>query len=293
MTLRLGLIGRGRWGRNIERTLQSFGDVAVIPIGRNERQPSGLDGVLIATPSDTHAELAIPYIVDGIPTFIEKPMATSARDAERVREATYRSGAIVVVGHIHLHNPAFRALLAALPSIGPLRSLDFETMNLLPRTDASILWDWLPHHLSVARAILGGPPSSVSVRPLNGAPVSQAASITFMFGDVPLKSTVSWLSPVRRQLLDVQGRSGKLLFDDRAERKLVRLGADGEIRHPNYDPALPLTVELADFCKRIRSRTAYHREVDQSVDIIRAIEAAERAVAAGGGPIAIHLDGCA
>jgi predicted dehydrogenase len=164
-------------------------------------------------------------------------------------------------------------------------------MNLLPRADASILWDWLPHHLSAARAILGVPPSSVSVRPLIGAPVSQAASITFMFGDAPLRSTVSWISPIRRQLLDVQGKSGKFLFDDRAERKLVRLGADGEISHPVYDTALPLTVELADFAKRIRSGTADHREVDQSVDIVHAIEAAERAAVAGGRPIAIHLDG--
>ena len=65
MTLRLGLIGRGHWGRNIERTLRSFDDVAVIPIGRNEQRPSSLDGVLIATPSDTHAELALPYIEIG------------------------------------------------------------------------------------------------------------------------------------------------------------------------------------------------------------------------------------
>jgi predicted dehydrogenase len=164
-------------------------------------------------------------------------------------------------------------------------------MNSFPRTDGSILWDWLPHHLSVAQAILGRSPSNVSVRPLDNAPVSQAASVSFMFGDVPLQSTISWISPARRQLLAVQGRSGKLLFDDKAERKLVRQGADGEPSHPAYGSELPLTVELANFVERVRSRTVDHRELDQSVEIIRAIDAAERSAASGGLSTAVPRGG--
>jgi hypothetical protein len=74
MTLQLGLVGRGRWGRNIERTLLSFSDVSVTTVARGEGPPAGLDGIVIATPSATHAQTALPYIEAGIATFIEKPM---------------------------------------------------------------------------------------------------------------------------------------------------------------------------------------------------------------------------
>jgi predicted dehydrogenase len=101
MTLRLGLAGHGRWGRNIARTLQAFPDVAVGVLARGEK-PASLDGVLIASPSATHAEVALPYIEAGIATFIEKPMTTALADAERIRDAAARSGAIVFAGHLML-----------------------------------------------------------------------------------------------------------------------------------------------------------------------------------------------
>ena len=88
----LGLVGHGRWGRNIERTLLTFPDVSVAVIAKGEKPRGGLDGVLIATQSAIHAEAAIPYIERRIPTFIEKPMATTLADAERIREAAERSG---------------------------------------------------------------------------------------------------------------------------------------------------------------------------------------------------------
>ena len=55
MVTRLGLIGRGKWGRNIEQTLLSLEDVSVIPIARDEPLRHDLDGVVIASPSVTHA----------------------------------------------------------------------------------------------------------------------------------------------------------------------------------------------------------------------------------------------
>ena len=287
MTLRLGLIGRGRWGRNIERTLLSLTDIAIIPIGRNEPRRRDLDGVLIATPCATHADLALPYIADGIPTFIEKPMVTSVRDAERIREAAHRSGAVVAVGHIHIHNPAFQVLLAALPSLGSIRYVLCETMNRMPRQDASILWDWLPHHLSMGQAIFGRTAESASAWPLENAPRLQAVMARFVFDGVPWLSTISWLSHVRRQSLTVCGDKGTIVFDDKAEAKLVQYGEDGEKTYPLYGPELPLTLELMQFIKQIRSRAVDHSELEQAISIVRTIAAAEQSISSGGLPIEV------
>jgi predicted dehydrogenase len=222
MALRLGLVGRGRWGRNIERTLLTFPDVSVIAIARGEKPPAGLDGVLIATPSATHAEVALPYINAGVATFIEKPMTTTLADAERIRDAAERSGALVFVGHVFLFHPAVLVALELLPSVGKIRHLLCEGMNASPRTDSSVLWDWLPHDLAIARTIFDCDAESAMTWSLAGGAKPEAALVKFQFGEAPVVFTVSWLSPVRRRQVTIVCENATLIFDDYAERRLVR-----------------------------------------------------------------------
>src|SRR6185437_6674259 len=215
---RLGLAGRGRWGRNIERTLQTLGDVEVVPVAKGEPPVLDLDGVLIATPGATHADVAFPYIEAGIATFIEKPMTTSVADAQRLVAAANRSGAPVSVGHILLHHPAFAALLRHLPRVGRIRHVEAQGMNDRPRKDASVLWDWLPHHLSMGNAIFGRAPRAVAARDLSEGSLS-AARVAFDFDGTTMACDVSWLSPVARSQLRVTGDDGTLELDDKAADK--------------------------------------------------------------------------
>jgi predicted dehydrogenase len=287
MALRLGLVGYGRWGRNIHRTLLTFPDVEVAITARGERPPAQLDGVLIATQSSSHAETALPYIAAGIPTFIEKPMATSLHDAQRIREAADRSGAIVFVGHIFLYHPAFLAALELLPSLGAIRYLLCEGMNNNPRADTSVLWDWLPHDLAMANAILGREPDSVASWNLSGDAVPAAALAKFNFGDTPVVCTVSWCSPLRRRRLAITGAEGTLVFDDTAAPKLARYGKQGELTHPPYSDTLPLTREMNAFLQAVRTGTADAPHVQLSIAIVRAIAAAENSITRGGVPVAV------
>ncbi len=287
MALRLGLVGRGRWGRNIERTLLSLPDVSLKVIARGQQPSQDLDGVLIATPSTSHADVALPYIANGIATFIEKPMATSVADAERIRETATRSGAGVFVGHIHLHNPAFQALLNVLPMLGAVRYVLGEGMNSDVRTDPSVLWDWLPHDLSMARAIFGKDPVSAAGWRLWGSPKTEAAVTKFMFGDVALLSTVSWHSPTKHKRLTISAEKGTIVFDDKAQRKLAVYATDGAISYPEYDEELPLTREMHSFLEMIRLGAADRSHIDLGVAIVRMIAAAEGSIANAGAPVSI------
>jgi len=282
MTLRLGLVGRGSWGRNIERTLLSFPDVSVTSIAKGEKPPAGLDGVLIATQGATHAETALPYIEAGIATFIEKPMATTVSDAERIRNAAERSGALVFVGHIYLYHPAFLAALELLPSLGVIRYCLSEGMNDNPRADSSVLWDWLPHDLSMARAIFGLEPDSVTAWSLAGGTKPEAALSKFHFGDTPVVSTISWLSPVRRKRLTIVCDKTTLIFDDKAEQRLALYGKLGKLTYPTYSDELPLTRELEAFLQTVRLGRAEASQIEIGAGIIRAIVAAEESINLGG-----------
>jgi predicted dehydrogenase len=287
MVLRLGLIGRGRWSANIERTLQTFPDVSVIVVARGETAPSNLDAVIIATQSATHAEIAIPYIEAGISTFIEKPMATSIVDAERMRDAAKRSGAVVFVGHIYLHHPAFRTALKLLPSLGPIRHVLCEGMNNHPRTDSSVLWDWLPHHLSMGRSVLARDPDSVSAWSLSDSSIPQIAVSKFQYGSTPLVSMVSWLSPVPRMQMTIACEDGTLIIDDKAERQLTLYGGRGDVSNPAYSGELPLTQEMSAFLRSVRSGAADPDQLEMGCIVVRSIAAAHDAIDLGGHSVKI------
>jgi predicted dehydrogenase len=282
MVLRLGIIGRGPWAGNIERTLLSFTDVAVARIDRQESPPAGLAGALVATQSATHANVALRYIEAGIPTFIEKPMTTAVADAQRIRTAVQRSQTPVFVGYIYLHHPAFLAALDLLPALGTIRYVLCEGMNNRPRADSSVLWDWLPHHLSMCHAIFGQYPTAAQAWSLSGDAMPQAAVVKFQHDGTAMISKISWLSPVQRRTISIFGEKLTLIFDDKADRQLALHDKQGGTSYPAYSDDLPLTREMGAFLEVVRSGKFNITQVEASVAIARAIAAAEESISGNG-----------
>jgi predicted dehydrogenase len=276
--MRLGLIGRGKWGRKIEQTVRALGDVSVTAIGRDEGLRRDIDAVIVASTSCTHAELAVPYIQAGIATFIEKPMATSMADARRIQEAARGSGALVFVGHLHLYNPAFETVLNVVPTLGAIHYVLCDSANGNPRTDSSVLWDWLPHDLSRGRAIFHCDPALVQAWSLTEGEPVQAAAARYQYGTVSLISTISWLSPEPRRQMTIFAEHGTLVFDDRAAHKVVFHGKNGSTSYPAHESELPLTRELRAFLNLVRARSTDPSHVALGVAVAAAIEAAEQSI---------------
>ncbi len=76
------------------------------------------DLVVIATYADSHAEMAIGAMEWGAHVFVEKPLATTAEDAQRVVEVAKRTGRKLVVGYILRHHPAWTRLIAEARALG-------------------------------------------------------------------------------------------------------------------------------------------------------------------------------
>jgi predicted dehydrogenase len=289
--MRIAVIGRGKWGSNIVRTLATMPDVELIDESKNcdvvlGQQPAG---VLIATPSATHAEVAIPFIDAGVPTFIEKPMATAVADAIRIRDAALRSGAPVVVGHVHVYNPAFQAAKKLLPEVEPVQAVFWEAMNHHPRTDSSVLWDWLPHGLSMAQALLDGNPGSAQAWGVGEVSRFTAATAKFVIVGIPFIANVSWISPLKRYRLTIVGENNSLTFDDTAQRKLSLRNSRG-ISYPTYDQELPLTRELRAFTDLLRAQRPDTTQLETEVAIVRTIAAAEESARNAGR--LVPIDNC-
>jgi len=63
------------------------------------------DGVILATPNQLHVEHASICIDAGLPTLLEKPIASTVAEGERLVEKAEAAGAELLIGHHRAHSP--------------------------------------------------------------------------------------------------------------------------------------------------------------------------------------------
>lgn len=87
-----------------------------------------VEGVLIATPNDSHVALASAALARGIPVLVEKPLTTSYADARQLCDIADRRGTFISVGFVTRHHPVVELMrrLMAEGFFGRIRSFRFE-----------------------------------------------------------------------------------------------------------------------------------------------------------------------
>ena len=76
------------------------------------------DLVCVATYSDSHADYAVAAMQAGADVFVEKPLATTVADAQRVADTAASLGRKVVVGYILRHHPSWMRLIQEARAMG-------------------------------------------------------------------------------------------------------------------------------------------------------------------------------
>jgi predicted dehydrogenase len=142
--IRVGVAGLGYWGPNLARNFDALPGCSVewlcdadperlerVAIEANRTgdlddllgDPT-LDAVVLATPVPTHATLAERVLRAGKHCFVEKPLAQSVADAERVVAAAEDTGKLLMVGHLLEYHPGV-AKLKELVTSGELGDLHY------------------------------------------------------------------------------------------------------------------------------------------------------------------------
>ena len=83
------------------------------------------DGVILATPTPLHVDNGLECVSVGCPILVEKPVATSVKDAQRLLRQARHANVAVLVGHHRRHNPVIRMAREIIDSgtLGQIRSV--------------------------------------------------------------------------------------------------------------------------------------------------------------------------
>lgn len=128
-----------------------------------------VDAVVIATPPEHHAEHTVAAAEAGKHVLVEKPMAPTIADCDRMIAAAERGGVQLLVGHTLAYSPAVRAIAHSVATeefgrMGSVLSLYYTDYLYRPRRDgelvpapgAGIVLNQLPHLIDCIRLISGG-----------------------------------------------------------------------------------------------------------------------------------------
>ncbi|HEX3887517.1 MAG TPA: Gfo/Idh/MocA family oxidoreductase [Phenylobacterium sp.] len=173
-----------------------------------------VDVVTVASPATFHAEHALAALAAGKPVYIEKPIATSVADGEKVRALAAAKGLIVACGH--QERVQFRAMgLLDIPE-QPLR---LEALRHGPPSDrsrdVSAVLDLMIHDIDLALALSAADPvtaegegalSADGVWDVARSEVSFSDGFTAIFD-------VSRQAPARRRTMRIVYPSGEIDID--------------------------------------------------------------------------------
>jgi predicted dehydrogenase len=125
-----------------------------------------VDAVAIATPTVSHVAVALPFVESGAAVLVEKPLAATVEDADRLLAAADARGTALAVGHTERFNPA---VAAALPLVSRPKFVEIHRLGTFPERslDIDVVFDLMIHDLDVLLATVGSDVESVEAVGVN------------------------------------------------------------------------------------------------------------------------------
>jgi predicted dehydrogenase len=289
---RVAVIGTGRWGR---RLIRVFGDLGELVLACNRGDADGqafvrnaypsvrvsssaddaiedpsIDCVVVATPIATHASLAVSALAAGKHVFVEKPLAMSGAEAWGVVEAADRADRRLFVGHTFLYDAGL-GRLHELVADDPVRKASFG-WSKYGTFDEPLLWNLLPHDVSLAMWLIGQPEAIEIVDQEAGPTELDRLRLRLRFDDPDPSAVIeiNRISATRAHTAEISTRSGAayawrdgdLLAErpDGGEERLVAAGQE------------PLVREVEAFLKSVRTGEAARSDGRFGARVVEVVE---------------------
>ena len=326
--VRVGVIGYGYWGPNLVRNFSRAADCEMAAVA--DRDPVQLkrmgedfpgipgttdyrallgdpdiEAVAIATPVGSHFSIASAALRAGKHVLLEKPLATSVREAERLVEIAAKHDRLLMVDHTYLFTGAVEMMrrLVASGELGEILYFDSTRINLgLFQRDVNVIWDLAPHDLSILLHVLDKKPVAVSALGAAhaGTGLENLAYMTLTFDDNTLAHFhINWLAPRKVRQIIIGGEKKMLVFDDMESNEKVKVYDKGitveqsdreavyntliqyrvgDMWAPQLDATEALYKECSYFGKCVRSGKRPFNDGAAGLDVVRVLEASTESI---------------
>jgi predicted dehydrogenase len=278
--VRIGVIGVGHLGQHHARLLASMNGVELVGIcdinrargdeiaakfgapafGESRELLGRVDAVTVAVPTVAHLDVALPFLQAGVATLVEKPIAPSVADADRLVEAAERGGAMLATGHTERFNPA---VAAALPIISEPRFIEIHRLGTFPERslDIDVIFDLMIHDLDLLLSVVRSEVTGIEAVGVNVlTPKADIANARLRFASGCIANvTASRISRERVRKARFFQSDAYVSIDYAAQElevfRLVKNGPRPLIHGGKVEVATeePLRRELADFVEAVRS----------------------------------------
>jgi predicted dehydrogenase len=321
--VKVGVLGLGYWGPNLARNFDRLPDTEltwlcdeseaarerVAPQFPQARATSdfddllnddALDAVVIAAPVPLHADLAIRALEAGKHCFVEKPLALTVADAERVVEAAERSGKILMVGHLLQYHPGVAKLkeVAVSGELGQIRYIYGNRLNLgKVRKDENALWSLGAHDVSVLLHLADEEPYELHAfgEIYMNPPVEDVVFCYLRFpSGLMAHLHLSWLDPHKERRFTIVCQDKMATFDDmELEQKLViydkgfdedwssygeYIARSGDVWSPRVPNEEPLRIECRHFAECVRDGATPLSDGQSGLRVVRVLEGLQQSL---------------
>ena len=331
----VAVIGCGYWGKNTSATLstglvRNFAQLGALRMvcdaaetGRklavemvphaevvadvNEMLRSPVEGVVIATPAETHYDLTRQALLAGKDVLCEKPLALTYEQGTELVHLAERQGRILMVGHVLEYHPGIVRLLELVRG-GELGKVQYIYSNRLSlgkvRREENILWSFAPHDIAIILRLMGAMPFQVVA--CGGSyvqPNIADVTVTHLLFDNGVRAHihVSWLHPFKEQRLVVIGSRKMASFDDVAKQLVlydqrvdlregepIPVKGDGE--EVPFSSDEPLRLECQAFLSAIETRRPPLTDGPSGLRVLKVLQAAQRSLVMNGEPVALPME---
>jgi len=316
----IAVVGAGQWGKNLIRNFFELGALKVIcDVRQNLKEVyqnqyprinftnsfsnllsnSSIKGIVIATPAETHFDLAKEALLAGKDVFVEKPLASRLEEGEELVELSEKTKRILMIGHILRYHPAVNKLKELIDE-GELGKIQYIYSNRLNigriRNEENILWSFAPHDTSVILFLLKELPEVVFST--GGSYLQQKifdVTLTSMdfAGGVKAHIFVSWLHPFKEQKLVIVGSEKMAVFDDVRKEKLflyphkikwvgrLPVAHKAQAELIPFQMEEPLKLECQHFLDCIENRFTPRTDAREGLRVLRVLQASQESLERG------------
>jgi len=306
--LKIGIIGIGYWGKNILRNIVNHSDFQLVGIcDILEKQVENINlenlyfttefkelisnpeinAVIIATPAETHFQIAFEALQQGKHVLVEKPFTLDSNEAQILVNLAKSNNLTLMIDHTYLYSDLIHSIkkLLDLDFCGDLNYYSSNRVNhskTLPY--CNVIWDLAPHDLSILKYLVPENPIHVLATSSPNQKQEQYATLQLFYKSGFIATmNYSWISPIKIRQITIVGQENGIFLDEQNEIKLNTFQIENysSMQEIDCNSTEPLKNMLTNYYNSIKNSQKPISNGEFSKEIVQILEKAQESLKIG------------